>query len=146
MEMYTILYAFMASKLRLHGAAKEVFAVIFGFWRKKKQPVEIANSVIQNITGFSHATIIEAKNQLVSQKLILVKEIRGKPSMYEVVLPPDLSIDWTCIDYPIKVSDNQTGLENRPITNCKKVKNNKHHGNQSIDVGGPKEFEEPDQI
>ena len=34
--LYTIIYDFMWKDLRLRGAEKEVFAVIYGFWKKGK--------------------------------------------------------------------------------------------------------------
>ena len=153
MELFTILYAFMSTKLGLHGAPKEVFAVIFGFWRREKKPVKVANSVIQDITGLSRATVVAAKNQLISRKLISVDEIRGKPSLYEVLMPPDLAVDWTGIDILAKVSENQTGrvsenqtgLEFRTKTKHKTYKR-KEYGNKSIITGNQEEFERPDRI
>ena len=130
----------MAFNLRLRGATKEVFAVIFGFWQAKKEPVTVSNNIIHLITGLSHAAIVKAKNLLIERNLIIVHEIRGKPSSYEVVLPEDQSASWTR-----KSSTKKTGQQTFP----QKIKNNKvekKYGNKSIDVGDQVEFECPDQI
>lgn len=149
MELFTIIYSFMAFRLNLRGAAKEVFAVIFGFWKARKEPIAVSNKVIHSITGLSRAAIVKAKNLLVKRKLILVHEIRGKPSTYEVVLPEDGSIVWTRPQDSLKSSTNKTSTVATPqkvYTN--KVEKQKKNGsrNQSIDVGDPDEFELPDQI
>ena len=149
MELFTILYAFMWIKLNLRGAAKEVFAVIFGFWQVKKEPVMISNKIIHSITGLSHATIVKSKNLLIKRNLILVHEIRWKPSTYEVVLPEDGSIVWTRPKYTSDSSTKKTGLEATPkkeISNKVEKKNKNGNRNQSIDVGDQGEFELPDQI
>ena len=115
MELFTIIYSFMAFKLNLRGAAKEVFAVIFGFWQAKKEPVTVSNKVIHSITGLSHAAIVKSKNLLIKQNLILVHEIRGKPSSYEVILPGDLSISWTRPQYTSDSSTVKTGVGATPL-------------------------------
>ena len=67
-------------------------------------PVGVSNSVIEMITGFTRATIISAKNKLIEDGLIKAHETRGKPSQYEVILPPGLKID---------PSENLTGQKNK---------------------------------
>ena len=149
MELFTIIYSFMAFKLSLRGAAKEVFAVIFGFWRAQKEPVAVSNKVIHSITGLSRAAIVKAKNILVKQSLILVHEIRGKPSTYEVVLPVDGSLEWTRLQNTPDSSTKKTGQGTAPYKgNSNKVEKKKKDGNrnQSIVVGDTVEFELPDQI
>lgn len=149
MELFTIIYSFMAFKLNLRGAAKEVFAVIFGFWQAKKEPVTVSNKVIHSITGLSHAAIVKSKNLLIKQNLILVHEIRGKPSSYEVILPGDLSISWTRPQYTSDSSTNKTGAGATPRKekrNMVEKKKNDGSRNKSIDVGHQVEFELPDQI
>ena len=154
MELFTTIYSFMAFKLNLHGAAKEVFAVIFGFWKTKNGPVTVTNSVIRSITGLSHAAIVKAKNYLVSRKLIIVHEVRGKPSVYEVVHPEDVPIPWTRLQDGLRSSTNETSPKSTPEKvnkyKVKKDKNSKvnNYGNHSraIDVGSKDEFKCPDQI
>ena len=149
MELFTIIYSFMAFKLNLRGAAKEVFAVIFGFWQAKKEPVTVSNKVIHSITGLSHAAIVKSKNLLIKQNLILVHEIRGKPSSYEVILPGDLSISWTRPQYTSDSSTVKTGVGATPLKiKSNKIEKKKKDGsrNQSIVVGDQSEFERPDQI
>lgn len=135
----------MAFRLKLRGAAKEVFAVIFGFWQSKKAPVAVPNKIIHSITGLSHAAIVKAKNVLIAQNLIIAHEIRGKPSFYEVVLPDNLSTSWTRPKSPSKPSTKKTGLDSTP-QKLKTYKVEKKNGNKSIAVGAQAEFTEPDQI
>lgn len=147
MELFTIIYSFMSHSLGLSGATKEVFAVIFGFWRKKQAPVEVANSVIRSITGLSHSSIVDAKNKLVAFNLISILEIRGKPSLYEVHIPPYLSEILPPSDFNNGTSRNQTGSDIRPKYNKDKLKKTKKaHGNNSLDVGDPSEFTGDDKI
>ena len=49
--LYTIIYVFMWRDLRLRGAEKEVFAVIYGFWKKGKAAVEVPVKTVMDITG-----------------------------------------------------------------------------------------------
>lgn len=91
--MYTIHYAFFSTKLGLRGAPKEVFAVIFSFWRTKLAPVVIANSIIKLQTGYSDSAIAAAKLLLEAKGLISITPIRGKPSQYSVNLPPTITQD-----------------------------------------------------
>ena len=39
----------MWKELNLRGAEKEVFAVIYGFWRNKKTPVELPTIITTNL-------------------------------------------------------------------------------------------------
>ena len=95
-SMYTIHYAFFSTKLGLRGASKEVFAVIFSFWRTKLAPVIIANSIIKLQTGYSDSAIAAAKLLLEAKGLISITPVRGKPSQYSVHLPPSITQDeWT---------------------------------------------------
>lgn len=148
MELFTVIYSFMAFKLHLRGAAKEVFAVIFGFWQAKKEPVTVSNRVIHLITGLSHAAIVKAKNLLIKQSLIRVHESRGKPSTYEVVLPEDGSILWTRPQYTSDPSIIKTGAGAIPqkIKSNKVEKKKNESRNQSLVVGDQSEFESPDRI
>ena len=85
--LYTIIYDFMWKDLRLRGAEKEVFAVIYGFWKKGKATVEIPIQTVMAITGLSRTSVILAKRSLVARKLIAAHEVSGKPSRYVVLIP-----------------------------------------------------------
>ena len=95
--LYTIIYDFMWRDLRLRGAEKEVFAVIYGFWKKGKAAVEVPVKTIMDITGLSRTAVLMAKRNLLGRKLIAAHETRGKPSRYVVLIPDPL--------------ENQTGTE-----------------------------------
>ena len=61
MMPFTTIYMFMWKDLGLHGAEKEFFAVIYGFWRRSKAPVEIPIRTVTEITGLSRTSVIMAK-------------------------------------------------------------------------------------
>ena len=61
MMPFTTIYMFMWKDLGLHGAEKEFFAVIYGFWRRSKAPVEIPIRTVMEITGLSRTSVIMAK-------------------------------------------------------------------------------------
>ena len=103
--LYTIIYDFMWRDLRLRGAEKEVFAVIYGFWKKGKAAVEVPVKTVMDITGLSRTAVLRAKRNLLGRKLIAAHETRGKPSRYVVLIPDPL--------------ENQTGTESerKPVQN-----------------------------
>ena len=103
--LYTIIYDFMWKDLRLRGAEKEVFAVIYGFWKKGKAAVEVPVKTVMDITGLSRTAVLMAKRNLLGRKLIAAHETRGKPSRYVVLIPDPL--------------ENQTGTESerKPVQN-----------------------------
>ena len=103
--LYTIIYDFMWRDLRLRGAEKEVFAVIYGFWKKGKAAVEVPVKTVMDITGLSRTAVLMAKRNLLGRKLIAAHETRGKPSRYVVLIPDPL--------------ENQTGTESerKPVQN-----------------------------
>ena len=84
--LYTIIYDFMWRDLRLRGAEKEVFAVIYGFWKKGKAAVEVPVKTVMDITGLSQTSVIMAKRALLKKEIVAAQEIRGKPSRYEEFL------------------------------------------------------------
>ncbi len=103
--LYTIIYDFMWRDLRLRGAEKEVFAVIYGFWKKGKAAVEVPVKTVMDITGLSRTAVLMAKRNLLGRKLIAAHETRGKPTRYVVLIPDPL--------------ENQTGTESerKPVQN-----------------------------
>ena len=129
--LYTIIYDFMWRDLRLRGAEKEVFAVIYGFWKKGKAAVEVPVKTVMDITGLSRTAVLMAKRNLLGRKLIAAHETRGKPSRY-VVLIPDPCENKTGTESerkPVQKQNgyryqNNTGAETAPKINNYK-KNNK---------------------
>ena len=90
MMPFTTIYKFMWKDLGLHGAEKEFFAVIYGFWRRSKSPVEIPIRTVTEITGLSRTSVIMAKRALLKKEFVAAQEIRGKPTRYEVLIPDPL--------------------------------------------------------
>ena len=133
--LYTIIYDFMWRDLRLRGAEKEVFAVIYGFWKKGKAAVEVPVKTVMDITGLSRTAVLMAKRDLLGRKLIAAHETRGKPSRY-VVLIPDPFENNTGTESerkPVQKQNgyryqNNTGAETAPKINNYK-KNNKIESN-----------------
>lgn len=129
--LYTIIYDFMWRYLRLRGAEKEVFAVIYGFWKKGKAAVEVPVKTVMDITGLSRTAVLMAKRALLKKELVAAKEIRGKPTRYEVLIPDPLE-NRTGADSergPVQKSNgypsgNHTGAETAPKINSNKKRNN----------------------
>ena len=130
MMPFTTIYKFMWKDLGLHGAEKEFFAVIYGFWRRSKAPVEIPIRTVTEITGLSRTSVIMAKRALLKKEIVTAQEIRGKPTRYEVLIPDPLE-NRTGADSergPVQKSNgypsgNYTGAETAPKINT--YKNNK---------------------
>ena len=156
--LYTIIYDFMWRDLRLRGAEKEVFAVIYGFWRKSKAPMEVPIKTVMDITGLSRTAVMTAKRTLLDRKLIAAHETCGKPSRYEVLIPDPLE-NRTGADSergPVRKSNdypsgNYTGAEPAPkINSYKKNKQNEfNYGtfskNQSNCVSSREQFDSADK-
>ena len=129
--LYTIIYDFMWRNLRLRGAEKEVFAVIYGFWKKGKAAVEVPVKTVMDITGLSRTAVLMAKRNLLGRKLIAAHETRGKPSRYVVLIPDpcDNNTGTESERKPVQKQNgyryqNNTGAETAPKINNYK-KNNK---------------------
>lgn len=90
MMPFSTIYKFMWKDQGLHSAEKEFFAVIYGFWRRSKAPVEIPIRTVTEITGLSRTSAIMAKRGLLKKELVAAQEIRGKPTRYEVLIPDPL--------------------------------------------------------
>ena len=86
MMPFTTIYKFMWKDLGPHGAEKEFLAVIYGFWRRSKTPVEIPSRTVTEITGLSRTSVIMAKRALLKKEIVAAQEIRGKPSRYKEFL------------------------------------------------------------
>ena len=129
--LYTIIYDFMWKDLRLRGAEKEVFAVIYGFWKKGKTAVEVPVKTVMDITGLSRTAVLMAKRNLLGRKLIAAHETRGKPSRYVVLIPDPLENQTGTESErkPVQKQNgyryqNSTGAENAPKSNFNKDKRN----------------------
>ena len=156
--LYTILYDFMWKELNLRGAEKEVFAVIYGFWRNKKTPVEVPIQTTMDITGLSRTSVIMAKRVLVERKLIAAHEIRGKASRYEVLIPDPLEnrTGANSERAPVQKQNgyryqNSTGAENAPKSNSycnnksKEFSYGKFAKNESNRISSREEFDAADK-
>ena len=62
MMPFTTIYKFMWKDLGLHGAEKEFFAVIYGFWRRSKAPVEIPIKTVTEIAEEFRLGVIPFNN------------------------------------------------------------------------------------
>ena len=149
--LYTIIYDFMWRDLRLRGAEKEVFAVIYGFWKKGKATVEIPIQTVMAITGLSRTSVILAKRSLIARKLIAAHEVSGKPSRY-VVLIPDPCENNTGTESERKPVQKQneyryqhnTGADAAPKSN-NNYKTNSYERNKSNCISSSEEFNSPDK-
>ena len=149
--LYTIIYDFMWKDLRLRGAEKEVFAVIYGFWKKGKTMVDIPIQTVMAITGLSRTSVILAKRSLIARKLIAAHEASGKPSRY-VVLIPDPCENNTGTESerkPVQKQNgyryqNNTGAESAPKINSN-YKTNSYERNKSNCISSCEEFDTPDK-
>lgn len=149
----------MVSKLGLRGLAKEIFAIIFGFWLSaKRSSTLIPISRMRAITGGSNPAIIEAIKNLEHKGYISVSRTSGQFSSYTVTLDASIIQDFEAtFSKPVINSLNRSGVKppNRgPLTQLTggskatiPVYNNSNkNGNKSINVGDKDEFKVPDQI
>ena len=155
--LYTIIYDFMWRDLRLRGAEKEVFAVIYGFWKKGKAAVEVPVKTIMDITGLSRTAVLMAKRNLLGRKLIAAHETRGKPSRYVVLIPDPLENQTGTESErkPVQKQNgyryqNSTGTENAPKSNFNKEKRNEttyssYQRNQSNCISSRDQFDSADK-
>ena len=157
-KLFTILYSFISSDLGLEGLAKEVFAIIFGFWLDaNRTKAWVSLKTMGAITGGSRPAIIEAIKLLERKGHIAIDRSHGKHSLYSVTIDADIMKGFDAT-YSAEVvrSLNHLGVKQpnhhrlSRLTGSSKVtepvnKNNKH-GKQSIITGNREEFEKPDRI
>lgn len=155
--LYTIIYDFMWRDLRLRGAEKEVFAVIYGFWKKGKAAVEVPVKTVMDITGLSRTAVLMAKRNLLGRKLIAAHETRGKPSRYVVLIPDPLENQTGTESErkPVQKQNgyryqNNTGAENAPKINFNNEKRNEtiyssYKRNQSNCISSRDQFDSADK-
>ncbi len=155
--LYTIIYDFMWRDLRLRGAEKEVFAVIYGFWKKGKAAVEVPVKTVMDITGLSRTAVLMAKRNLLGRKLIAAHETRGKPSRYVVLIPDPLENQTGTESErkPVQKQNgyryqNNTGAETAPKINFNNEKRNEtiyssYKRNQSNCISSRDQFDSADK-
>lgn len=94
-NLYTVLYAFMSKTLGLKGLAKEVFAIIYGFWTAAgKTEAQVSLSVMEIISGGTRPAIIRAVQHLESIGYIHILRHPGKRSLYQVTIDPEIIRDY----------------------------------------------------
>lgn len=94
-QLYFIVYPFMHRDLGLSGISRDVFAIIFGFWRSVKQSVYVPYSIIREMTGATDPSISAAIHRLKNEKLIdSDQHERGLKSRYLVTLPPEVLAEF----------------------------------------------------
>ena len=149
--LYTIIYDFMWRDLRLRGAEKEVFAVIYGFWKKGKAAVEVPVKTVMDITGLSRTAVLMAKRNLLGRKLIAAHEVSGKPSRYVVLIPDpcENKAGTESERKPVQKQNgyryqNNTSAETAPKININ-YKTNSYERNKSNCISSCEEFDTPDK-
>lgn len=94
-QLYYTVYPFMHRDLGLSGISRDVFAIIFGFWRGDKKPVYVPYSIIREMTGATDPSISAAIHKLKNEKLIdFERHKRGLKSRYLVTLPPEVLAEF----------------------------------------------------
>ena len=160
---YATVYPFFSEKLCLHGSEMLVFAVIFGFWKKRREPVPISYRRIREVMGLSRSTVGKAIQVLLARGLIdNSTSSRGKPSRYTVILPDGIpESEWNGSRQrkgypPVRESSghpSETKSPTRPISgphNKKDIgRNIRYHKDEKrntgpIDIPDPAEFDGDD--
>lgn len=94
-KLYTTIYAFFFTQLGLKGLAKEVFAILFGFWMDANQSAAwVSLTTMGKITGGSRPAIVAAVKHLESVGLVKVERSPGKHSMYTVIIKDEILNDY----------------------------------------------------
>lgn len=104
-KLFTIVYSFIPMVLGLKGLAKDIFAVIFGFWlQSNRTQTWVSISTMQKITGGSKPAVMEAIRQLEKKNYIKVKREPGKLSLYDVSINETIlqEFDATYTNQPVK--------------------------------------------
>ena len=92
--LYTMLFPFMSQKLHLFGYAKEVFAIIFNFWRIEEKPVVASLSTMQKITGGTRTAVVNAVKELRERALIKEEKRPGKATYYTVTIDEQILTEF----------------------------------------------------
>ena len=156
---YATVYPFFSEKLCLHGSEMLVFAVIFGFWKRRREPVPISYRRFREVMGLSRSTVGKAIQALRARGLIdNSTSSLGKPSRYTVILPDGFpESEWNGSrqrkGYPpvreSSVYPSETKPPTRPISGPlnKDIDKNKRdnkdekRNNDPIDIPDPAEFD-----
>lgn len=111
--VFTTLYSFMW-EIGLDGLTKEVFAVIFGFWLRKREPVYVPYSVIHRITGATPPSISAAIKRLEDYQYIKADRHTGKKTLYIIKLPDEIMSEFNEQVRP----QTETNMEDIKPCNC----------------------------
>lgn len=85
LQFYTV-YHFMAQDLRLRGAEKEVFAIIYGYARSCSGVAEVSITRMQLLSGISRDTIVKAIAKLIARNYIKNLDTKGKRNANRYVI------------------------------------------------------------
>lgn len=77
LQFYTV-YQFMSKDLRLRGAEKEVFAIIYGYARSHSGVAEVSISRMQALSGLSRETVTKAIAALIERNYLKYHDEKGK--------------------------------------------------------------------
>ena len=159
-KQYTVIYSFFSSVLGLKGLAKEVFAIIFGFWNRADRAYAwVSLTTLEAITGGTRPAIVAAIKQLESKKIISAMRNPGKHSLYAITIDETLLRDFDSTfktrevkppNYPLvqKTTYNQESQltkKSKDSTPPKYIINNGKR-NRSLIIGDQTEFEKPDKL
>lgn len=134
--LYTIIYPFMSSDLKLAGLAKECFAIIFNFWLYMGQkPVGVSLMTMQEITGGTRPAVIQAILKLEKAGLIAAQKTSGKTTKYDVILPKQTLEEFMNVYAPMKLVNSlnpQEYIKNTSTSKASIPQNNKKEKIKSV--------------
>lgn len=90
MACFTIIFGFMAELLHLEGYAKQIYAVIFGYWIRSRKSVSVPYSVIRKITGATDPTISTCIKKLVEVGLVAAVPKTGQRTKYDIIITDEI--------------------------------------------------------
>ena len=103
--LYFTVYPHLVRDLGLSGIKRDIFSIIFGFWRKAGKAVPAPFSVLREMTGATDPSISVAIKALRKKKLIaVVDKGRGMRSLYRVTLAPEILQEFEA-EYAVTDSD-----------------------------------------
>lgn len=91
---YYTMYPFFWSLLGLSGITKEVFAVLFAFWKGRRGPITVTYPMIRSMTGASKPSVASAIANLQKKGLIEIKKTAGLRSVYVIHLDDKILSDY----------------------------------------------------
>lgn len=136
--LYTIIYPFMSSDLKLAGLAKECFAIIFNFWLYMGQkPVGVSLMTMQEITGGTRPAVIQAILKLEKAGLIAAQKTSGKTTKYDVILPKQTLEEFMNVYARMKLVNSlnpQEYIKNTSTSKASIPQNNKKEKIKSVNT------------